>query len=772
MAGVAHNTRLGDGGLATLTELFGPSGVAVDTSGNILIAAYKENRVRMVTKSSGIISTAAGDGTRGYSGDGGLATLARLDNPYSVDVDVLGNIYIAEYGGCRIRMVTTSTGIISTVAGNSISGYSGDEGLATSAKLKKPSGVAVDASGNIYIGDAGNNRIRMVTKSTGIITTVAGSSTSGYSGDGGLATSARLSFPSGITFDNSGNLYIADCENNCVRVVAKSTGIISTVAGNGTSGYSGDGGLATSALLNKPNDVAVDVSGNIFIADGNRCIRMVAKRTGVISTLAGGTYGYSGDGGLATLAAFTELNSLTIDVSGNIYVADYFSNRIRMVTKSTGIISTVAGDATLGYIGDGGQATSAKLYFPSGMTFDASGNIYISDCNNHRIRMISKSTGIISTVAGKGDGSYYDDGYSGDEGLATSAKLKKPSGVAVDASGNIYIGDAGNNRIRMVTKSTGIITTVAGSSTSGYSGDGGLATSARLSFPSGITFDNSGNLYIADCENNCVRVVAKSTGIISTVAGNGNRGYSGDGGLATSARLSLPSAVIFDPSGNMFIADSSNNRVRMVTSITGTISTVAGTGTSIYSGDGGLATSASLKSPAGIALDASGNLYIADSGNSRIRMVTKSTGIISTVAGNSTSGYSGDGGLATLGQLNNPIGIAIDASGIIYVGDARNNRIRALLLAVPTALPTTRPSSIVTPTRTRTAIPSVASSVSSSSALHTTRPTRKPTTRPTRKPTIRPTRKPTTRPTRTRTAVPGVASTVSSSSVTVVTSTS
>jgi trimeric autotransporter adhesin len=519
----------------------------------------------MVTKSTGIITTVAGNGTVGFSGDGGLATSATLRYPSDVFVDVSGNIYIADTWNDRIRMVTKSTGIITTVAGDGPYGFSGDGGLATSATLKYPRDVFVDASGNIYIADTNNHRIRMVTKSTGIITTVAGDGTYGFSGDGGLATSARLYYPQGVFVEASGNIYIVDTKNNRIRMVTKSTGIITTVAGDGSYGFSSDGGLATSARLSRPSGIAIDVSGNIYIADTyNNLIRMVTKSTGIITTVSGnGTVGFSGDGGLATSSSLNYPYGVAFDASGNIYIADTYNNRIRMVTKSTGIITTVAGNETArNGIRDGGLATSATLYFPRAVAIDVSGNIYIAATTNPRICMVTKSTGIITTVAG--DGSY---GFSGDGGLATSATLRYPSDVFVDVSGNIYIADTYNHRIRMVTKSTGIITTVAGDGSSqygDYSGDGGLATSATLSRPSGIAFDASGNIYIVDTNNNRIRMVTKSTGIITTVSGNGTVGFSGDGGQARFSLLNSPRGIAIDPSGNIYFSDSKNDLLRVL----------------------------------------------------------------------------------------------------------------------------------------------------------------------------------------------------------------
>jgi len=605
-----------------------------------------------------MIDTVAGGGV----GDGGAATAAILKNPFGVTVDSSGNIYIADYMNHQIRKVNTS-GIISTVAGNGTAGYSGDGGAATVAQLYYPAGVAVDSAGNIYIADYNNNRIRKVNTS-GIISTVAGNGTAGYSGDGGAATAAQLSNPFSVAVGSTGNIYIADGSNNRIRKV-NTSGIISTVAGNGTAGYSGDGGAATAASLSSPYGVAVDSAGNIYIADrSNNRIRKV-NTSGIISTVAGnGALGYSGDGGAATAAQLSSPHRVTVDSSGNIYIADTGNYRIRKVNTS-GIISTVAGNGTQGYSGDGGAATAAQINNPYGVAVDSAGNIYIADNGNKRIRKVNTS-GIISTVAGNGTG-----GYLGDGGVATAAQLNNPYGVTVDNNGNIYIADTSNRRIRKVNTS-GIISTVAGNGTAGYSGDGGAATAAQLNNPYGVTVDNSGNIYIADTSNRRIRKV-NTSGIISTVAGNGTAGYSGDGGAATAASLT-PYGVALDSTGNIYIADGSYHRIRKVNT-SGIISTVAGNGTAGYSGDGGAATAAQLNNPTGIAVDSTGNIYITDGINRRIRKVNTS-GIISTVAGNGTAGYSGDGGAATAAQLYYPTGVAVDSTGNIYIADNSSNRIR------------------------------------------------------------------------------------------------
>ncbi|MDQ6836984.1 MAG: NHL repeat-containing protein [Actinomycetota bacterium] len=341
----------------------------------------------------------------------------------------------------------------------------------------------------------------------GDITTVAGNvNNAASSGDGGPATSAGISAPSAVAVDSAGNLYIADANAFRVRKVTVATGIITTVAGNGTFGSSGDGGQATSAQLGTPQSVALDQAGNLYIADtGNGDVRKVTP-AGIISTVAGnGMFADSGDGGPATAAALGLPYGVVVDQAGNLYIADNFNNNVRKVTAATGIITTVAGDPTgmsAGFSGDGNAATAALLSSPQAVALDAAGNLYIDDSGNQRIREVTASSGIITTVAGNGS-----FGFSGDGGLATSAALGNPGGVAVDAAGNLFIADSGNQRVREVTASSGIITTVAGNGTTGFSGDGGPATAAGLNSPQGVALDTAGNLYIADQGNHVVREV-------------------------------------------------------------------------------------------------------------------------------------------------------------------------------------------------------------------------------------------------------------------------
>ena len=662
VAGTGELRFSGDGGPATQAELNSPYGVAVDGVGNLYFADSSNHRIRKVD-STGTITTVAGTEEFGFSGDGGPATQAWFSSPDGVAVDRAGNLYIAHRNNHRILKVD-STGTITTIAGTGKSDFSGDGGPATQATLSWPEGVALDGAGNLYIADMNNHRIRKID-STGMITTVAGTGGLGFSGDGGPASQAQINSPTGVAVDGAGNLYIADTGNHRLRKV-DSTGMITTVAGTGGLGFSGDGGPASQAQINSPEGVAVDGAGNLYIADRGNRIRKVDS-TGTITTLAGtGERGFSGDGGPASQAQINTPTGVAVDGAGNLYIADR-GNRIRKV-DSTGTITTIAGTGKFGFSGDGGPATEAWIELPTGIAVDGAGNLYIADFGNGRIRKVD-STGTITTVAGTGG-----LGFRGDGGPATEAWIELPTGIAVDGAGNLYFADAVNDRIRKVD-STGTITTVAGTGLRGFSGDGGPASQAPINTPTGIAVDGAGNLYFAETRNHRIRKV-DSAGTITTVAGTGRRGFSGDGGPASQAGLNSPYGVAVDGAGNLYITDRNNFRIRKVDS-TGMITTVAGTGLRGFSGDGSPASQAQIELPTGVAVDGVGNLYIADAGNFRIRKVD-STGVITTIAGTGERGFSGDGGPASQAQISHIRGVAVDGVGNLYIADAGNYRIRLL----------------------------------------------------------------------------------------------
>jgi hypothetical protein len=612
----------------------------------------------------GTVTRYAGNGRRGHSGDGGRADQAQLGRPEGLAFDSDGALYIVDGEKHAVRKVT-SNGFISTVAGTpGVAGFFGDDGPASVAQLSSPYDVAIDAQRNLFIADAANHRIRKVSPA-GIISTVAGNGNQGSSGDGGPATAARLFFPWGIALDASGNLYLSDWSYRVRRVTPG--GVIDAYAGSGTSGSSGDGGPAISAPLTQPTALAWSASG-LLIADYYR-VRRVSP-AGAITTVAGnGSYGMVGDGYLATAAELATANGVTVDPAGNLHISTF--GGLRKVSPA-GIINTT-GFYGQAYSGDNGQAASAQLFIPMAVAVGPSGEVHIADSYNHRIRRVS-SGGTITTVAGTGVlATNFLPG-----GPALSIPLSAPNSIAFDAAGNLFISEA--CRVRKLDVA-GFVSTYAGGGDCGYSGDGGLAVNAHLQGPSALALDGSGNLYIAESTACVVRKVAAATGIISTVAGNGTCGFSGDGGLATNASLNSPWGVAVDASGDLYIADQGNSRIRKV--LSGVISTIAGNGDWYESGDGGQATQAGVPVTR-IALDPTGNIFVA--GRNRVRRISAATGVITSIAGNGIRGYSGDGGPALAAQLNDPSAVAVGSNGRLYVSDSSANAVRMLAPILPSRI--------------------------------------------------------------------------------------
>ncbi len=781
IAGTGTAGYTGDSGPAIAAELSNPYGVASDSAGDIFIADFGNDVIREVIRATGKIITFAGNGKTGYTGDGGSATAAELNGPDGIAVDSAGDVFISDRDNNAIREVVKATGKIITVAGNGKAGYTGDNGPATAAELNSPRDISLDPAGDLFIADCLNNAIREVVKSTGKIITVAGNGKAGYSGDGGPATAAELNGPNAAAADSAGDVFIVDGANQVIRELVAANGEIITVAGNGSAGYSGDNGPATAAELSGPRGIALDSAGDLFFADwGNNAIREVVKATADIITVAGnGTAGYSGDNGPGAAAELNGAARVAIDSAGDLFVADANNNAIREVTpavtvtvssstalptltalrastasailgqsvtliatvsdlsaggatpngglvtfsdqagpigsaalqngvaeyttsslstgthtimasyggtgnfapSTTGTITTVAGNGTAGYAGDGGPATAAELANTHDLAFDSEGDLFIADYGNNLVREVVKATGDIITVAGNGTA-----GYSGDNGLATAAELNGPRDLAFDAAGNLFISDSNNNVVRELVEATGNIITIAGNGIAGYGGNNGLATAAELSSPRGIALDSAGNLYIADCGNNVIREVVKSTGDIITVAGNGIAGYTGDNGHAAAAELNSPIGLAFDLAGDLYIADYENNVIREVVKATGNIVTVAGDGTAGYSGDNGPPTAAELDGAIGIAFDSIGDLFIAEQFNDVVREVVKATGNIVTVAGNSTAGYSGDDGPATAAELDQPLRVIVDSAGDLFVAEQLSNVVREITTPVTVAI--------------------------------------------------------------------------------------
>ncbi len=676
----------GDGKPALNAPLGLVASVTLDHNGNPVFSD-PGNCVVLRLNPSGTLTVLAGNGILDFSGDGGAATNAALNTPQGVAFDSTGNLYIADSGNNRIRMVTPG-GIISTVAGNGIQKFAGEGVPATQASLSLPLGVAVDSSNVLYIADLTETsngtatRIRRVT-SDGIIATIAGNGQPGPSPDGIPAATAALGDVEDLTVDSKGVIYLAEFSNNKVRKI-DSSGNLTTLAGDGRALFAGDGGLATKASLYNPGGVAVDSAGNVYISDTNNSVIRRVNGQGIITTVAGtaGVFDFRGDGGAALNARFDGLFGLTVDSGGNIYVTDTDNNRLREVQYNgnvTGIVSTLAGNGTFRFFPDGTQAANAFLFEPHGVSTDGNGNVYIADTSASSIRKIS-SNGAISTIAGNGSRA-----FSGDNGPASLATLDDPANVISDSLGNLYIADSDNDLIRKIG-TDGTITTIAGDATNpgvpGYAGDNGPATKATLSTPLDVIQDSAGNLYISDYGNNRIRKIA-ANGIITTVVGNGQPKFAGDNGPALQASLNGPRGLAFDPSGNLYIVDYGNSRIRRVSATDGTISTFAGGGPRLVSSVALPPTQAMLTAPLGITIDRSGNVFLSEATTNRVYEVSVSTGNISIVAGNGNIGFSGDGGPAAQAALDHPYGLALDGSGNLLIADSVNNRIRAILAAAP-----------------------------------------------------------------------------------------
>ena len=718
----------GDGGSALQARVGNPSGVTVDSAGNVYIADQDSSTVRKVS-AAGVITRVAGNGVPGFSGDGGQAGLAQINSPYDVAVDPAGNLYIADYGNARIRKVATD-GIITTIGGNGVFEEGGDEGPATSASLV-PQSVAVASSGDVYLSDQFSYRVRRIDTG-GTIHAFAGQvydfSFPWFGGDGGPAVDAQLFSPFGLDTDAEGNVFISDQYNSRIRKV-DTAGVIHTVAGTGDAfdfQFGGDGGPATEARFAGPTDVAVDASGRLIVSDfGNNRVRQIVPGADgevngdgdeTITTVAGSDiFGDpAGNGGPATEASLPAPQSTAVDAAGNLFITDQQGHTVRRVDAVTQIIDRYTG----GGVGDGGPATNAVLVRPYGMAA-GTGGVYVSEGDEasgqdptlgNRVRRIDGS-GVITTVAGTGAA-----GFSGDGGPGAAALLDDPRGVAVDPTGNLYIADCGNHRVRRVTPG-GTITTVAGGGAPGDGvGDGLAPTAAALQCPSGVDVAGSGpgagSLYVADADGHRVRRVSPGVdGVvdggpgetITTVVGTGTRGFGGDGGPAAVAQVSFPSQavgsvdddpgpdVVVGPTGDLFVADEGNNRVRKVVAGADgivdrgpgeTITTVAGNGGIGVGMDGVAATTVPVNGPEGVTIDPSGNLVIAETRFGRVRRVD-AAGTITTIVGTGFPGYSGDGGPATAAQVSNPTQVVYDAAGSLFLTDRRNSFVRRVEAGTP-----------------------------------------------------------------------------------------
>jgi uncharacterized protein (TIGR03437 family) len=627
---VAGGDYAGDGGPASLALLLQLEGMATDPWGNLYVSDAADHRVRKITP-SGIITTVVGNGHAGFSGDGGPAESAQLRTPYGLAVDRNGNLYVADLGNARIRRITPQ-GIISTVAGGGVTPAAQADGQpATSVLLTSPRNVATDFYGRVYFSDFGGNRVYQISD-TGNLVAVAGTGESGFSGDGGSALRAKLNAPAGLAVDAASNLYVADSGNGRVRKISK--GLISTL---------GDGGVpggTSSVPVSRPAGLAIDPDGSLFIADigGNQILRVTPQ--------------------LVTTPIAQPARDLTVDLQGNLYAC---SGSTVVRRPRLGDVAVIAGGTAVSYLGDGSIPDRVRFRQASAIARDAIGNLYIADTGNHRVRKITPD-GNTLTVAGNGL-----PGFSGDGGPAIGAQLNSPVGVAVDSRGNLYIGDTGNSRIRKVD-AAGNIATLAGTGRRGQSPDGTAATQADLDSPAWLAVAADGTLYFSEPGRHTVRTIT-TNGFVGTLAGTGTRGFWGDGGAAFSAGLDTPQGIALDASGNLYIADSGNHRIRRVAapSVYGPslISTVPDPNSAVW------------RRPLGLAAASDGALFVSDADDARVYRIDGS-GRILTVAGTGVDSFTVESGLALEVALSGPSGLVIDTTGAVYVVDAGNSRIRKL----------------------------------------------------------------------------------------------
>jgi len=560
IAGTGDSSYSGDGGFAYTATLSTPTATATDASGNIYIADTGNQIIRQIVGST--IATYAGTpGVAGNMGDGGPATAATLNSPFGLAVDLSNNIYFTDLSNCAIRQITPQ-GTINLIAGTYNSGFGGDGGAALAATLSTPRGIAIDANSNIYFCDTGNSRVRRIDAITQNIQTIAGNGVSAYGGDGGLAVNASLSTPTGVATDINGNVYIADTDNQCIRFVNMGNNRIATVAGKATrQGNGGDYSFATFALLNSPSHIAVDKnSGYYYIADnGNSRVRYVDPTMRIIYPFAGnGSPLYTGDGGGAAAAVFGGIQSLAMGANTNkLYVVDDAAHVIRAIDLTTGVISGVAGRGIPGFGGEGGPATLAYLSSPNTLVSDSNANLYFTDRDNQRVRKISPA-GIISTIVGTGVA-----GYNGDSISSIYATLNNPTALAIDGAKQLlYVGDLNNNRIRVVNESS-MIATYAGGGDYSPPTEGRSFASTMLASTTSIAVDSNSQVYFTEVATNGLWRLNRITSTVQAMTFVSTGGsYLGDAGPLSNAYFNTPTGLTIDNSGNFLIADQGNSRLR------------------------------------------------------------------------------------------------------------------------------------------------------------------------------------------------------------------
>lgn len=636
-------------GVSNMARFQFPLGVAVDGAGHVYVADKGNHTIRKITP-AGVVTTLAGrPGSNGNADGAGGA--ARFSSPAGVAVDGTGHVYVADQINHTIRKITPA-GIVTTLAGQA-GAIGSTDGTGGAARFNHPSALAVDEAGNLLVADRDNHTLRKVTPA-GVVTTLAGLAGSAGGADG-TGSAARFNRPAGVAVDSAGNVFVAEAGNHTIRRVTPA-GMVTTMAGLAGSAGSFDG-TGSAARFNEPSGVVVDPAGNVFVADTyNHALRKV-NPTGVVTTLAG----MSGPGhvdGTNSTARFYQPSGLGLDSAGNLLVGDWGNHVIRKATPA-GVVSTVAGSKSASGSVDG-MGSAARFWGPGDVAEDGAGNVFVTDFNNQTLRKVTPG-GVVTTVAGSAGSSGMTDG------LGSSARFNGPLALTVDSAGSVIVADLWNHTIRKVT-AAGEVTTLAGSPGVSGSADG-TGSAARFYWPRGIALDAAGNLYVGDAGNHTIRKISP-TGVVTTLAGSAGLPGSANG-TGSAARFSNPNAVSVDSVGNLFVADFSNHTIRKISPV-GVVTTFAGMAGVAGSADG-VGSAARFTFPEGLAVDGAGNVFVADRGNHLIRKVS-SAGVVTTI-GSAVPVIGGADGIGAAANFCFPIGIELDGTGNLYVADIANNRI-------------------------------------------------------------------------------------------------
>jgi len=593
----------------------------------------------------------------------GIGPAARFNSPASAAVDGAGNVYVADTKNHTIRRITAG-GVVTTMAGTA--GIAGSaDGIGSAARFKIPHGVAVDSTGTVYVTDTGNFTVRKITPG-GVVTTLAG--TAGHRGlIDGTGSAAEFDDAQGIAVDNAGNVYVAEVAYNTIRRITPG-GVVTTLAAGAGFGSGSEDGTGPAAQFDHPIGLAVDGAGTVYVADSwNQTIRKISAG-GVVTTLAGlaipqpdiepglGSAGLGGSAdGTGPAARFNGPTGMAADNAGNVYVTDLWNNTIRKITPG-GAVTTLGGTADFPPGSADGTGPAARFSHPNGIAVDATGSVYVADTDNHTIRKITPD-GVVSTLAGMANLSGRADG------IGQAARFNAPRSVAVDSAGNVYVADTINCAIRKITPA-GVATTLAGAADGSADGTG---LAAQFFFPQGAAVDSTGTVYVADTGNNTIRKITPG-GVVTTLAGTPGVGTYPVDGTGPAARFDQPFALAVDGAGTVYVADTRNNMIRKITPA-GVVTTLAGTAAnSTYGGSAdGTGPAAQFEAPCGIAVDSAGMVYVADALNSTIRKITPE-GVVTTLAGTAGARGSADG-TGAAARFNTPRGVAVDGTGNVYVSD-------------------------------------------------------------------------------------------------------